>query len=34
MVKALEQERKARNLESIPETVRAVLSEYFKDKEA
>jgi hypothetical protein len=30
MVKALEQERKARKLESIPETVRAVLGEYFK----
>jgi hypothetical protein len=33
MVKALEHERKARKLESIPETVRAVLGEYFKDKE-
>ncbi len=32
MVKALEQERKARKLESIPEAVRAVLGEYFKDK--
>ena len=30
MVKALEQERKARKLESIPETVRSVLGEYFK----
>jgi len=30
MVKALEGERKARKLESIPETVRAVLGEYFK----
>ena len=34
MVKALEQERKARRLESIPETVRAVLGEYFKTKES
>ncbi len=33
MVKALEQERKARKLESIPEAVRAVLGEYFKTKE-
>jgi len=32
MVKALETERKARKLESIPETVRAVLGEYFKTK--
>jgi hypothetical protein len=32
MVKALEQERKARKLGSIPETVRAVLGEYFKTK--
>ena len=32
MVKALEQERKARKLESIPETVRAVLGEYFKKR--
>ena len=32
MVKALEQERKARKLESIPETVRAVFGEYFKTK--
>jgi len=32
MVKALDQERKARKLESIPETVRAVLGEYFKTK--
>ena len=30
MVKALESERKARRLETIPETVRAVLGEYFK----
>jgi len=34
MVKALEQERKARKLETIPETVRPVLGEYFKDKSA
>jgi len=33
MVKALEQERKARKLESIPEAVRAVLGEYFKNKD-
>jgi hypothetical protein len=32
MVKALEQERKARKLDSIPETVRSVLGEYFKTK--
>jgi hypothetical protein len=32
MVKALEQERKARKLDSIPETVRSVLGEYFKVK--
>jgi len=30
MVKALEEERKARKLETIPEAVRAVLGEYFK----
>ena len=34
MVKALEQERKARKLDSIPETVRSVLGEYFKVKES
>jgi metal-responsive CopG/Arc/MetJ family transcriptional regulator len=33
MVKALETERKARKLESIPEAVRAVLGEYFKTRE-
>jgi hypothetical protein len=33
MVKALEQERKARRLDSIPETVRSVLGEYFKSKQ-
>ncbi len=32
MVKALEVERKARKLDSIPETVRSVLGEYFKQK--
>jgi hypothetical protein len=32
MVKALEQERKARKLDSVPETVRSVLGEYFKAK--
>ncbi|MGA3406831.1 MAG: ribbon-helix-helix protein, CopG family [Candidatus Bathyarchaeia archaeon] len=32
MVKALDQERKARKLDSIPEAVRAVLGEYFKTK--
>lgn len=34
MVAALEVERKARKLETIPETVRAVLGEYFKRKES
>jgi metal-responsive CopG/Arc/MetJ family transcriptional regulator len=33
MVDALEKERKARKLESVPETVRSVLGEYFKVKE-
>ena len=33
MVKALEVERKSRKLDSIPETVRSVLGEYFKVKE-
>jgi len=33
MVKALDQERKARKLESIPETIRSVLGEYFKKKD-
>lgn len=32
MMKALEQERKARKLETVPETVRSVLGEYFKEK--
>ncbi|MGH2639595.1 MAG: hypothetical protein ACRDF4_10005 [Rhabdochlamydiaceae bacterium] len=34
MVKALESERKARKLETVPEAVRAILGEYFKDKES
>jgi len=34
MVKALEVERKARKLDSVPETVRSVLGEYFKVKES
>jgi len=34
MVKALEEERKARKLDSVPETVRSVLGEYFKVKES
>lgn len=33
MVKALEAERKARKLETIPEAVRSILGEYFKKKE-
>ena len=32
MLKALEQEKKARKLDSVPETVRSVLGEYFKVK--
>lgn len=32
MLKALEQERKARKLETVPEAIRAVLGEYFKTK--
>ena len=32
MLKALEQERKARKLETIPEAIRSVLGEYFKQK--
>lgn len=31
MEKRLEQERKKRMLDSIPETVRVILSEYFQD---
>ncbi len=33
MLKALEQERKARKLETVPEAIRSVLGEYFKAKE-
>ena len=33
MLTALEKERKARKLETVPEAVRAVLGEYFKVKE-
>lgn len=33
MYTALEEERKARKLETIPEVVRSVLGEYFKQKE-
>lgn len=33
MVKDLEKERKARRLETVPEAVRAVLGEYFKEKD-
>lgn len=32
MVKALDEERKKRLLDSIPETVRSILGEYFKEK--
>jgi hypothetical protein len=32
MFRALEIERKARKLETIPEAIRAVLGEYFKTK--
>lgn len=34
MLEALEKEKKARKLETIPEAVRAVLGEYFKVKES
>ena len=33
MFRALEGERKERKLETIPEAIRAVLGEYFKNKE-
>ena len=33
MLKALEVERKARKLETVPETIRSVLGEYFKAKD-
>ena len=32
MLKALEKERKQRYLETIPETVRVILSDYLKEK--
>lgn len=32
MMKALEHERKARKLETVPEAIRSVLGEYFKVK--
>ena len=32
MLKALEQERKARKLETVPEAIRSVLGEYFKQR--
>ncbi len=34
MLKALEQEKKARKLETVPEAIRSVLGEYFKTKES
>lgn len=34
MLKALEGERKARKLETVPEAIRSVLGEYFKQKES
>ena len=34
MLKALDQERKVRKLETVPEAIRAVLGEYFKQKES
>jgi RNase H-fold protein (predicted Holliday junction resolvase) len=34
MYDALDRERKARKLETVPEAARAVLGEYFKQKEA
>lgn len=34
MLKALEAERKARKLETVPEAIRSVLGEYFKQKES
>ena len=33
MLKALETERKARKLETVPEAIRSVLGEYFKVRE-
>ena len=32
MLKALEEERKVRKIATVPEVVRIVVSEYFKDK--
>ncbi len=32
MMKALDKERKARLLETVPETIRSILGEYFKVK--
>lgn len=32
MLKALEKERKERLLETVPETVRMIISEYFRSK--
>jgi hypothetical protein len=34
MLKALEHEKKARKLETVPEAIRSVLGEYFKQKES
>ena len=34
MEKALEEERKKRMLDSIPETIRSLLGEYFRQKES
>lgn len=34
MVKALEEDRKARKINTIPEVVRVIVSEYFNVKEA
>lgn len=33
MIKALEEDRKARKINTIPEVVRIIVSEYFKVKE-
>lgn len=33
MFKALDEERKARKLETVPEAARAILGEYFKTKQ-
>ena len=34
MLKAVEQEKKARKLATVPEAIRSVLGEYFKQKES